>query len=266
MGSKQEIAEKLFEFIAPGEIFIDAFGGGGSMSLVAQNREYNKVIYNDTPIISKFFETSIHRTEPFRKWVSREEYERNKYKDAYAGLIYGFKNNRNNSYLYSRDFEVFAKAAHDVLVEGDWELWELLGLFRIEHPTSTMLEKKISEACGGKTFKLWHYGYLKRLNAVPLNNGKISVYSMDYRSLPVGVPGSVLYLDPPYENTRKYDINGFDSNELYEWITQLKIPVYLSEYKELRLKNFREIYRIEKRSLFSGKSQIKTERLYWNQL
>lgn len=237
------------------------------MSLVAQNRNYDKVLYNDKSIsMSKFFSDVIDRKCPYHRWVSREEYERNKYKDAYTGIIYGFKNNRNNSYLYSRDFEVFAKAAHDVLVWGDWGLWELLGLCRIEHPTSSMLEKKISEACGGKTFELWHYRGLKRLNAVPLNNGKISVCSMDYRDLPLDLPGSVLYLDPPYANTRGYGPSSFDSKELYNWVEQLKIPVYLSEYAELNLRNFREICSIEKRSFFSGKNQIKTERLYWNQL
>ena len=201
MGSKQEIAEKLFEFIHPPRpegIFIDAFGGGGAMSLVAKHRGFYRVIYNDkSTIVSKFFDDTIHRREPYRKWVSREEYERSKYKDAYVGIIYGFKNNMNNSYLYSRDLEVFAKAAHEVLVYNSWELWELLGLCNIESPSPQKLEKEISRACG-KNFKLWHYSYLKRLNAVPVvDRGEIEVCSMDYKALPVEDLNSVLYLDPP---------------------------------------------------------------------
>jgi len=267
MGSKQEIAEKLFEFISPSRgVFIDAFGGGGAMSLAAKYRGFDKVIYNDkSTIVSKFFEDTIHRREPYQKWVSREEYEKLKYKDAYVGIIYGFKNNMKNSYLYSRDLEVFAKAAHEVLVYNSWELWELLGLCNIESPSPTKLEKEISRVCG-KDFKLCHYSYLKRLNAVPIVDQGIEVCSMDYKALPVEDPNSVLYLDPPYANTRGYSKESFDSKELYEWASSLKIPVYLSEYAELKLGNLKEICRIQKNSMFSGSKQIKTERLYWNQI
>lgn len=57
------------------------------------------------------------------------------------------------------------------------------------------------------------------------------LYHQDYRSLVLQYP-SIIYCDPPYNNTHRYK-NKFDSDEFYQWCREQKRlghDIYISEY------------------------------------
>ena len=57
----------------------------------------------------------------------------------------------------------------------------------------------------------------------------LEVSSIDYRDYE-HQEGDVVYCDPPYNGTEKYDGKDFDHNAFYEWARTRDYPVYFSEY------------------------------------
>ena len=73
----------------------------------------------------------------------------------------------------------------------------------------------------------------RRLEAVAdclkQNADRITISNGEYNALEV-LPGDVIYLDPPYQNTTGYTSGGLDYNTLLEWIKgHAANPVYISE-------------------------------------
>ena len=73
----------------------------------------------------------------------------------------------------------------------------------------------------------------RRLEAVAdclkQNADRITISNRDYNAVEV-LPGDVIYLDPPYQNTTGYISGGLDYNALLEWIKgHAANPVYISE-------------------------------------
>ena len=67
------------------------------------------------------------------------------------------------------------------------------------------------------------------------NYKKIKFSCCDYRKIEIE-PNSLIYLDPPYKNTKPYGIcNNFNYEELYNWIKEKAItnPIFISEQNEL---------------------------------
>ncbi len=73
----------------------------------------------------------------------------------------------------------------------------------------------------------------KRLEAVvdclKQNTNRITISNREYNAVEV-LPGDVVYLDPPYQNTTGYTSGGLDYDALTEWIkAHADNPVYISE-------------------------------------
>ena len=73
----------------------------------------------------------------------------------------------------------------------------------------------------------------KRLEAVAdclkRNADRITITNRDYNAVEV-LPGDVIYLDPPYQNTAGYTSGGLDYGALTEWIKgHADNPIYISE-------------------------------------
>ena len=85
---------------------------------------------------------------------------------------------------------------------------------------------------------------LQRLEKLEINCGSYLDYQ--YRD------GDVVYCDPPYENTQKYDKDGFNHKQFYEWVASREFPVYFSSY-EISDTRFYKIYETEKISLLNNK-------------
>ena len=85
---------------------------------------------------------------------------------------------------------------------------------------------------------------LPRLEKLEINCGSYLDYQ--YRE------GDVVYCDPPYEGTAKYDKNGFPHKQFYDWVASREFPVYFSSY-EISDTRFYKIYETEKISLLNNK-------------
>ena len=57
----------------------------------------------------------------------------------------------------------------------------------------------------------------------------IDFTSFDYRDYQ-HEEGDVVYCDPPYAGTEKYDGREFDHDDFWEWVRTRDYPVYVSEY------------------------------------
>lgn len=58
---------------------------------------------------------------------------------------------------------------------------------------------------------------------------QIEFTSFDYRDYE-HKDGDVVYCDPPYRGTEKYNRVAFDHDAFYEWARTRDYPVYFSEY------------------------------------
>ena len=75
--------------------------------------------------------------------------------------------------------------------------------------------------------------YYKRVKAfsdyLKQNTNRITISNREYNAVEV-LPGDVIYLDPPYQNTTEYTSGGIDYNVLTEWIKgHADNPIYISE-------------------------------------
>ena len=90
---------------------------------------------------------------------------------------------------------------------------------------------------------------------------RLEISSLDYRDIVIK-PNSIIYCDPPYENTNHYNIN-FDHREFWHWVRASKNPVYVSEYKAP--KDIKCIAEFEHRSTLSSTSNnLVIEKIFWN--
>lgn len=115
----------------------------------------------------------------------------------------------------------------------------------------------------------WFGGYARSANRNYALNGhntalktqpKIKdaqIHNCDYRDLEIP-QGSLVYCDPPYKGTTKYD-RGFSSEEFWQWARELSktCDVYVSEYQAPT--DFEEVFSIE-RNLEMRRNKTETEK------
>ena len=83
-------------------------------------------------------------------------------------------------------------------------------------------------------------------------------------------PDSIVYCDPPYEDTRTYTGNdevSFDTDEFLNWAKHQTVPVFISERKEINGVGFWKFAEKNKVSLLDFKAENRrsfTEKLYCN--
>jgi DNA adenine methylase len=71
---------------------------------------------------------------------------------------------------------------------------------------------------------------LNRIQSLELSTEQqIEFASFDYRDYE-HEEGDVVYCDPPYAGTGKYDKRDFDHEAFYDWVRTRDFPVYFSEY------------------------------------
>jgi DNA adenine methylase len=114
-----------------------------------------------------------------------------------------------------------------------------------------------------KTGYIRHY-QTEAINAVSkqvelLNNVKFT--NLHYYE--ISIPNnSIIYCDPPYENTTKYKIDKFDHNMFWEWCREISkySDVYISEYNAPY--DFVQIWQYEISSRLSGVNKKSVEKLF----
>lgn len=93
--------------------------------------KYKSFLVNDKyPYGLRLFQMAVNGDldDPkYLRWVSREEFEKEKDADPFVKLCWSFSNN-SKDYMYSKKIEPTKKSLHYAVVFDDWTYMEQLGL------------------------------------------------------------------------------------------------------------------------------------------
>src|SRR5574344_1096512 len=121
-GSKSKIAHWVIDNLPRGRVLIDAFAGGCSITHRALlSDKWQTVIANDIngKYPQLFLNAVLGKYRDERRWISREDFERLKAKDARVACCWSFGNNLRY-YMYSRAIEPYKRALHYAIVFDDF--------------------------------------------------------------------------------------------------------------------------------------------------
>lgn len=128
-GSKSRIAHWVIDNLPRGRVLIDAFAGGCSITHRALlSQKWQTVIANDIngKYPQLFLDAVRGKYRDERRWISREDFERLKAKDAFVACCWSFGNNLQG-YMYSKDIEPYKRALHYAIVLDDFaQMQELM--------------------------------------------------------------------------------------------------------------------------------------------
>ena len=121
-GSKSRIAHWVIDNLPSGRVLIDAFAGGCAITHRALlSHKWQTVIAND--INGKYpqlFADAMHgQYRDEKRWISREDFERLKGKNAFVACCWSF-GNAVRTYMYSRAIEPYKRALHYAIVFDDF--------------------------------------------------------------------------------------------------------------------------------------------------
>ena len=122
-GSKSKIAHWVIDNLPRGRVLIDAFAGGCSITHRALlSNKWQTIIANDINVKypQLFLDAVRGKYRDERRWISREDFERLKAKDAMVACCWSFSNNLKN-YRYSKAIEPYKRALHYAIVLDDFE-------------------------------------------------------------------------------------------------------------------------------------------------
>lgn len=223
--------------------------------------KYKSFLVNDKyPYGLRLFQMGVNGEldDPkYLRWVSREDFHKEKYTDPFVKLCWSFGNN-GNTFMYNTKIEPTKKALHYAVVFDDWTYIERLGL-----PDSVVdaLKKSVAGKNDWNERRLTlthtefdnkviglphnmlqnleildrvkniqaHMVYFNRANNLRSIDAQIEYSEKDYRDYEHR-EGDVVYCDPPYKGVACYDNNNFNNDEFYEWVRTREYPVYFSEY------------------------------------
>jgi len=281
MGSKTKLAEKILNHIPSAENFYDLFAGGCAITHRALLEDFmgvpkfKNIFSNDiqgTTLLFKEATEGKYKNE--RRWISREDFNKEKDTNPYVRWVWSFGNN-GSAYLFGKDVEPIKKLAHEYLmangydgtsetrikllkeykeklkIDGRFELQQLQQLQQLERLQQLQQLERLE--------RLQQLQQLERLERLSV----VTTTSSDYRDIDI-LPNSVIYCDPPYKDTAGYSVN-FNHEEFWEWVRTNKYPVYVSEYKAPE--DIKCVAEFEHRTSYSSskKGRKKTiEKLFWN--
>lgn len=228
--------------------------------------------------------------------------------EEYVGfvlLVYSFGCDQR-TYLYAKEIESGIEAIHDCLVFGNYEkanrIEQLKGFARyvdseidfMDYESQTEAKTKLFSDCLKKYIHdhpenkeyLERIDVMKHLNIVRsmfkmlsnIKTEKIKLSSMDYlkfyEQLPLEIKQKAFfYLDPPYEQTKKYPFMVDNYDKMWDFFRNCPYPVYISSYNAPDdIKPFATIETIQNLdngraniNLFRSKEKsVAIENLYYN--
>ena len=130
MGSKNRIAQALIDVMPKAHTFVDLFAGGCAVTHAAMlSGKYSAFIANDIDgAMPQLFLDAINgKFKDEKRWISREDFEREKTTSAYVRSVWSFGNN-GVDYMYSKEVEPWKKALHYARVFGDFSLLREFGI------------------------------------------------------------------------------------------------------------------------------------------
>ena len=121
-GSKSRIAHWVIDNLPRGRVLIDAFAGGCAITHRALlSQKWQTVIANDINVKypQLFLDAVRGKYRDEKRWISREDFERLKSKDAFVACCWSFGNNLT-WYMYSKSIEPYKRALHYAIVLDDF--------------------------------------------------------------------------------------------------------------------------------------------------
>jgi len=284
MGAKRLISWGIgeeIEFQVPDfDVFIDVFGGGGSMSCEFLMRD-KKVVYNDLDksIYEVFKYVMETRFEPeFYKelLLDKTEFDRIFKKsnrtvvDNLKLLINSF-GNRSSAYLYSKANEKTEFSLAQEILKDDalaFKNYRKNSVF-IAKVNNLKNRKNVEKNRLQQLERLQQFEQLRQLDEIQrIQTSKITFENLDYKSLIAQQrnQNAVLYCDIPYEGTVDYAVGKFNHEEFFNYISKEAKhfkAVFVSSYR-ISDGRFKLIKEFLKKSTLSGgtSSANNTEKLY----
>ena len=272
-GSKKKISKKIVEIIKQNfgtdKPIYDIFGGGGAITAECMLNGL-EVHYNDLDeTVTSMFQKVISEDRDYLKTllVSRDEFlkireKENKTVDDELKLLINSFGNDRKSYLYS---EEFSNLKYNLAIEiikkydtfdGYKKTETYLKEQHLKKPWLQQLEQL------GRLKQLEQLQQLKQLKQLK----QLEVTGLDYKEFS-DIENSILYLDPPYENTvlKGYSIHEFNNQSFYDWAYNMskKNIVLISSY-EISDSRFECVYEFKnaRSTLQGGTNNNKTEKLF----
>jgi len=294
MGSKRKLAPKILTHIVKenpkAKYFYDLFGGGASISAMAlQVKQFKKVHYNEyNPAIVNLLKHLIEHgvTEEMYKWMSREEFEKNKGRtDWYGGLlktVWSFGNNQKG-YLFGKDLEDSKRMLHYIVVDNDLDnIKKFKKMFDFDFDSEVIHKSFINKGIEERRTiiariiknknnrldiqqlerlqQLQQLTQLEQLSRLE----QLSISNLSYEQVEINTPidETILYLDPPYKDTAGYN-KAINFNDLKKFIKDSPYKVYLSEYNNTY--DMKLVKQYKHRGLLSGSANNEVvEKLFCN--
>jgi len=267
MGSKRKLAPKIVDKILEDnpkcKYFYDLFGGGGAISFEASQRIDN-VYYNEfdtgiTELLQKIKKEGI--TEEFYKWIDRETFFEMKEGKCWEGgfikTCWSFGNN-GNSYMYSKNIE-----EENITVNEARLKQQRIFTTTLNDKEKKELKEKIGCIVEGGNVRVISQ-HLERIQHLQKLKDYINfnISNLSYEKVEINTPveETIIYLDPPYQNTYQYQ-NDIDHEKLWEWVRNCPYKVYISSYEA----PFEEVLSMEHRTTVAQKANNKVvEKLFVN--
>ena len=270
-GSKKKISKKIVEIIKQNfgtdKPIYDIFGGGGAITAECMLNGLD-VHYNDLDrTITGMFQRVLATDREFLKTliVSRDEFfkirekENKTIDDELKLLINSFGNNRKD-YLYSEEFsDLKYNLAIEIIKKHDtFSGYKKTETYKNAYRPFDVGKEKKNQVLQ----QLNRIQQLERLQPLELPEAT----NLDYTAFS-DIENSILYLDPPYENTvlKGYSTDGFDSQSFYDWAFKManKNIVLISSY-EISDSRFECVYEFKaaRSTLQGGTNNNKTEKLF----
>lgn len=225
-GSKSKIAKQIVGILPSAKYFVDLFCGGCAVTHAAMlSGKYKEFIVNDiSPGMSKMFKDAIlgkYKNES--RVIPREEFHRLKSTDPYVATCWSFGNN-GREYIWGEGISDIKLIVCKMLYSSD--LYTRYSAYREFMRKVSLYHNSLQDSRIEIVERLNRIQSLENLNRI---QDCITTNSVSYSE--VKIPNSaVVYCDPPYKGTNKYNCEAFDYDKFYDWLRSQPFPVYVSEY------------------------------------
>ena len=267
VGSKKKVSKKIVEIIKQNfgadKTVYDVFGGGGAITAELMINDID-VVYNDLDkTITDMFNRVFNKD---REWIktliiSRDEFIAIRDKqlktvdDELKLLVNSFGNNRKD-YLYGKKIsDIKYNIAVEIIKKDNvFSGYKQTDIYKSSLKNNREQLKQVQQV-----ERLGQLSRLQQVERFPNTKNKDYTYFSD-------VKDSILYLDPPYENsdTSKYKLQ-IDYQEFYDFAYEMSKHniVLLSSY-EVSDDRFECVYEFKnaRSTMSGGKTGKRTEKLF----